>query len=326
MYASSLPAGSASSRTGRSPRAAHAARAEEVAAAAALLLPRHRRCRCRRRRRRPTAGGRRRRRSGPCAAPAPGAPRTATRSASAQPRTTIRTAQRFISARAIRDFARVASCGAKSAGALSSSSPPRRSASRTMSTPGSDGKPAISSRIMGLKFMQKHKAKEEASKAAEALGAWRRSGRPSRRAAAAANSGAAPSSALPAAALCVRAGRPPRDRRRAAAGARDRRRRRRAARVVVDAAGLPAGAASFGKFNPRLEKGLAEIESEEALRERLAAEASARRRGRSARPPGRRRGARRGAASANGGRPRNGRALFQVPAGSARSGKASEAA
>ena len=32
-----------------------------------------------------------------------------------------------------------------------------------MSTPGSDGKPAISSRIMGLKFMQKHKAKEEAA-------------------------------------------------------------------------------------------------------------------------------------------------------------------
>ena len=185
---------------------------------------------------------------------------------------------------------------------------------------------------MGLKFMQKHKAKEEAaSKArAEAPSAWRpvegraagrRCRRIGRRLVLRAAAAAAPAPAPAASASASTDARPP-------------------VRVIDDAAGeLLASSStlldfrparrSFGKFNPRLEKGLAEIESQKsALRERLAAEASAEatRAQREAAGQAGVGGARRGAASANGGRPRNGRALFQVPAGSARSGKASEAA
>ena len=149
-----------------------------------------------------------------------------------------------------------------------------------MSTPGSEGK--ISSRIMGLKFMQKHKAKEEAAskarvEAPKRLAAQWKAEPPA--AAATANSGAASSSAPPAAAAPAPVP--------AAASASASTDARPPVRVIDDAAGeLLASSStlldfrparrSFGKFNPRLEKGLAEIESQKsALRERLAAEASA---------------------------------------------------
>ena len=134
---------------------------------------------------------------------------------------------------------------------------------------------------MGLKFMQKHKAKEEAAskarvEAPKRLAAQWKAEPPA--AAAAANSGAASSSAPPAAAAPAPA---------PAASASASTDARHPVRVIDDAAGeLLASSStlldfrparrSFGKFNPRLEKGLAEIESQKsALRERLAAEASA---------------------------------------------------
>ena len=143
-----------------------------------------------------------------------------------------------------------------------------------MSTPGSDGKPAISSRIMGLKFMQKHKAKEEAASKARVEAPKRLAAQWKAEAPAAAASSAPPAAAAPAPVP-------------AAASASASTDARPPVRVIDDAAGeLLASSStlldfrparrSFGKFNPRLEKGLAEIESQKsALRERLAAEASA---------------------------------------------------
>ena len=143
-----------------------------------------------------------------------------------------------------------------------------------MSTPGSDGKPAISSRIMGLKFMQKHKAKEEAASKARVEAPKRLAAQWKAEGPAAAASSAAPAAAAPAPVP-------------AAASASASTDARHPVRVIDDAAGeLLASSStlldfrparrSFGKFNPRLEKGLAEIESQKsALRERLAAEASA---------------------------------------------------
>ena len=143
-----------------------------------------------------------------------------------------------------------------------------------MSTPGSDGKPAISSRIMGLKFMQKHKAKEEAASKARVEAPKRLAAQWKAEAPAAAASSAPPAAAAPAPVP-------------AAASASASTDARHPVRVIDDAAGeLLASSStlldfrparrSFGKFNPRLEKGLAEIESQKsALRERLAAEASA---------------------------------------------------
>ena len=141
-----------------------------------------------------------------------------------------------------------------------------------MSTPGSEGK--ISSRIMGLKFMQKHKAKEEAASKARVEAPKRLAAQWKAEAPAAAASSAPPAAAAPAPAP-------------AAASASVSTDARPPVRVIDDAAGeLLASSStlldfrparrSFGKFNPRLEKGLAEIESQKsALRERLAAEASA---------------------------------------------------